>query len=120
MLGESQDKWSPRVTHGSNIFDNGDFKRVFYPEVLLELLRIAIPKELVLFIALRALVIRHVFDYGNCRDFELVKHLNTLDHIDIGQLLRGRHNNCSVKVNFLRKGKLDVTCTWREIYDEVV
>ena len=73
-----------------------------------------------LFIALRALVIRHVFDDGDGGDFELVKHLNTLDHIDIRQFLRGRNDDCSVKVNLLTKGKLDVTSTWREIDDEVV
>jgi hypothetical protein len=74
----------------------------------------------VLLIALCALVIRHVFDDGNRRDFKLVKHLNTLDNIDIGQFLWGSHDDCCVKVNFLCKGKLDVTCTWREIDNEVV
>lgn len=119
-IWKTYNKWCATVAHSCNIFNNGHLETVLDTVALLNLRIEAFSEDLALTRAGATLVIRHVFDECDRWNFEIVKHLNTFDDVDVGETLRGRHNHSCRCLDLLSQGKLDVTRAWREIDDQII
>jgi hypothetical protein len=73
-----------------------------------------------LLITLSALVIRHVLNNGNSGNLQLIKHLNSLDHINVSQFLGSCNNNSTFDLQLLTQGQLNVTSAWRKVDYQVI
>lgn len=87
---------------------------------MLDLICVAISKDLVLLVAACALVIGHVGHECDGWDLEAVEHLDSFDHVNVAQSLWCGDDDSCGEVKLLAEGELNVTSAWWKIYDKVV
>lgn len=77
-------------------------------------------KDPMLFIATGALIVGHVLNYADSWHLETIKHLDSFNYVNIGQLLRCCHNYSSSKTKLLAQCEIDVSRSRRHINDQIV
>src|SRR5688572_29956812 len=65
---------------------------------------------------------RHILNNTNDRDIDgrKLEHCHSFFGISQGHFLRGAHNYCSCQWNGLYNGKVYISCTGRQVNDEVI
>ena len=119
-FGQSNCKGGASVAHLRDFLYDWHFKRIFNAKLLNQLLSIAGAKYPVLFVALAALVVSHIFNYGNGGHFKLVKHFNSLDYVHVGKLLWCGNYYCRLQSKLLQDRELDIASSWRKVHHQIV
>lgn len=119
-LWECQNEGSALVTHCCDVLNDGNLKGVLNSEAILELLGVALPKDLVLLVTLATLEVAHILNDSDGRYFELIEHLDAFDYVYVRQLLGGRYYHSRFYVHFLAQSNLDISGTRWEIHYQVV
>lgn len=88
-----------------------------YSELLHYEAGVSFAEDVVVVVAFTALEVGHVLYDSEDSYSEILEHLDAFDNVDEGESLWGCDDDCSVEFQLLAKTELDVSCSWRHIYD---
>ena len=120
VIRQADDERCPIIAHFSDVFCDWYLKTMLYSIAFLNRLVEALTKYSMLLRAGATLIVSHVFDKGNGRHFQLIKHLDTLYDIDVRKSLRRCHDNSTWECKFLAKSQLNIASAWWKVNDQIV